>query len=64
MDAVSVVNLIFLGLYLLIIALMGLVMLAWRFHGRDPSWFFRPWVAMGEWVVDVLDKLPDPPGWS
>ena len=47
---------------LVIIGAMGLVMLAWTFHGKGP-WFLGWAVVVGEWIVDGLNKLGDPPGW-
>jgi len=47
---------------LVIIGAMGLVMLAWTFEGKGPR--FLGWVVwVGEWIVDGLNKLGDPPGW-
>ena len=47
---------------LVIIGAMGLVMLAWTFEGKGPR--FLGWaVVVGEWIVDGLNKLGDPPWW-
>jgi len=53
--ALSVVELVIIGA-------MGLVMLAWTFRGRTAR--FLGWaVVVGEWIVDGLNKLGDPPWW-
>ena len=47
---------------LVIIGAMVLVMLAWTFEGKGPR--LLGWaVVVGEWIVDGLNKLGDPPWW-